>query len=122
MKQLWLLFLGVLVTASIISGIHVTQGMILNDWSGLHPYYRVFQLPLIVAIGFLIGVVILLVLRVMRVNLSGGRNEYFKLGLILGFVGISGLVHPYINSEYVDWLVILGVFLVSSLVTFRWLD
>ena len=116
MKKLLLLFLGVIATASLIGGIHVAQGFILDDWSGVHPYYRVFQVPVIVAIGFSIGVLILLILRVMKLILSGDRSEYFKLGLILGFAGISSLIHSYVNSGYTDWLVVLIVFISSLLV------
>ena len=49
------MFLGVLTTSSAVCVSHVAQGMVLDDWSGMHPYYRIFQLPFFVVAGCLVG-------------------------------------------------------------------
>ncbi len=108
-----MILLGTAITATATNGIYVAQGLILNDWSGLHPYYRAFQIPIIIAVGYSIGVFEIFVLRIMKKTLPNEGYGCFKIGLILGLVGISNLLHPYIDSVLTDYLVILVVFFIS---------
>ncbi|MBL1142956.1 MAG: hypothetical protein HND53_13085 [Proteobacteria bacterium] len=119
MKKIFLVLLGTIVTASIITALHVVQGMVLDDWSGVHPYNRVFQLPLVVGIGFALGLIILTILRVLKMKKISNGNDCFKLGLILGTVGISSLIHPWIKFAYTDYVTIFVIFMLSFYMAYR---
>jgi hypothetical protein len=119
MKNILLFSLGVLISASIISSVHVVQGLVLNNWSGVHPFYRFFQLPIIVSVGIFLGFVVLTIIHLFKFKRIGKPSGFFKFGLILGTIGISSLIHPVINFEYFDWLVIFIVFIISFLFAIR---
>lgn len=115
-----LLVFGIVITASLISGAHVVQGLILDDWSGVHPYNRFFQFPIFAAIGFSIGLIILAILWSINKVLIIDSVDCFKIGLVLGCVGISSLIHPYVNSKHTDWIIILLVFIVSLSIAIKY--
>ncbi len=99
---------GVIVTAGMVSVTHVAQGLITNDWSGLHPYNRFVQLPVVVIVAFSVALVSLFVFRTMGFLLNGKR-DYFFYGLVLGCLNIGILLSPYIQHEYTSLFVSVGV-------------
>ena len=119
MKNIFLIFIGVLLAASSVSGIHVIQGVFLDDWSGVHPYNRIYQIPLIVTVGFSLGIFILVILKIFRMKMISKQSDSFKLGIILGLVGVGSLINPWLGYEYTDMIVILIVFVVSLSVAIR---
>ena len=113
-KKKLILFCGILVTASCVTLTDVALGMILNDWSGVHPYYRFFQLPIFFLLGCIIGIFIS-IFYYLKIKKLMSSYSNFKLGLILGCIGFGSLVHPFFNSKYTDWVSMLIVLFFSIL-------
>ena len=113
MKKYIYFILGLAITSSTIAGFDVIQGLVLNDWSGIHPSNRFLQHSIAIMLGTTLGMFILLANRLF----FGGIYcpvKYFKLGLVVGFIWFGRLVHPWINCQCVDWLIVLLIFLLSA--------
>lgn len=108
---------GAVVTAGIVSVAHVAQGLITNDWSGLHPYNRFVQVPVIVMVAFAVALVSVFLFRTMGLSLNGGR-DYFFFGLILGCSNIGVLLPRHTQQGYVSLFVFIGVLFVAIVFLF----
>ena len=112
-KKAGSLFLGVLLSAGIISSIHVFQGFIFDNWSGLHPYYRFYFIINYVILGVLVGITILIFLHFLKIKIISSTVEFFKYGLLLGSMGLSAIVRPWLNFEYLDFLLFIIITVIS---------
>ena len=114
MRKIFFGLAGILTTSCLLKLADVIQGLILEDWSGLHPIFRIFQLPFLLAVSFMIGIFIMLIFRLFNLKTITATGDFFKIGLALGSVGIGSVIHPWIvYNQYAYWVIIFFVFIIS---------
>jgi len=98
-KSLFIIYLGVSVTALMGAILHVAQGLILDNWSGIHPYNRL----IFVFVYFLIGVLLVSPLAINLIVIRGKlltAGSGFTLGLISGGWCFVYLINPFVGYKY----------------------
>lgn len=113
-KKIISVLLGIILSAITIGATHAVQGLILDDWSGLHPYYRLYYIVNYILLGFFLGIIILTIIHFSRRKMIRNIKDFFIYGLILGSIGLSNLVHPWLGYDYID----SAFFLVITIIAF----
>ncbi len=110
--------MGVFATSSMLTAIDFAQGMILQDWSGVHPIYRVYQFPLIFLVSIFLGLIVLVLFRLFRLKPISTASGFFRIGLVLGFINLGSVLRPWIGSNgYTEGIVIILVLIFSFVVS-----
>lgn len=109
-KLTLILMSGIVVMSCFTGCIDVVLSLILNDWSGLHPYYKFFQVPVFFALGCLEAVILFFFFWIINIKIILNKALCFKLGLVLGGNGAGGLISHFYYLRDMEVIVILFIF------------
>lgn len=109
---------GALVAVIAVAIVNVALGLILEDWSGLHPFYRLWNIPIQMAAVTAWCLLLIVGLRLIFRRRISSLGKLFAFGLISGCVGFGAILRPLFGpNTFLGWAVILVV-AVSSLSLF----
>jgi hypothetical protein len=114
--------IGMLTTNIVVSLLDFIQGLILDDWSGVHPKYRLLHVPIYFIISLVFGLLIVIIFGLLKRSYVASCKESFKIGMILGLIGFSDILRPWIGSnEYTESIVFLAVFCFGAAAYIRYM-
>ena len=113
MKNLLYFVLGVTATAITINALYVIQGLSLDYFSGVNPYYSFLSLPIIIFVESLAGYLIILLLHLLQVKRITKPSDFFKFGSVLGLADAGSVVLPWLGLQYVEPLVYMVVLMTA---------
>lgn len=118
-RSLLKLYYGVFLTSLLGTIAHIIQGLILDNWYGMHPYSRFTNVFICFLISGLLVTPFLMFFR------FGGNKiltpvSSFKLGLISGSWCFINLIHPFFRYRFTDFFGVLVIlfFIVFYLIYF----
>lgn len=100
-KQSMSLLVGVTITATLVQVLFAFHAVRFNYYSGRDPSSTVDFVLIYVPIEITIGALILLVLRLFKQKIIQEPNEFFLLGVILGFGNLGGGGVKILGSPWV---------------------
>ncbi len=109
MKNTLYYLVGILITTSLVRTVYIFQGIIMNYFSGVNPYHLFYHIPIITVFNSLIGMLILILLRILKVKRLTKSIEYFVFGLVLGLSDSGGVLLPWVHYQSIDLLVFILV-------------
>lgn len=106
---------GALVSVVTVAIVNVALGLVLEDWSGLHPFYRLWNIPIQMAVVTAWCLLLIVGFRLIFRRRISAFSKLFAFGLISGCVGFGAILRPVFGSHAVLGWVVMFVVAVSSL-------
>lgn len=94
-KRLSLGLLGILTSTSLVLGYWIVQGVVIGDWSGIHPINRLSSFPYLVGFSTVVGLFILGTLAAIKVPPIKSASGAYRQGFILGCIGLGLPIQPW---------------------------
>lgn len=97
-----------------ISLLDYSQGLVLADWSGVHPIYRLTAIPMRIVFAIGAAVVISTLALLLRYPPLKTRAQQILFGAACGFVTIGSLLRPWFSNENAFFSFVFTVVLLLS--------
>lgn len=105
---------GALITSVVISLLDYVQGLVLADWSGLHPIYRLGLIPIWILLAIGAAVVISTAAFLLRYPPLKTRAQQILFGAACGLVSVGTLLGPWISYENAFFLFVYAIVLLLN--------
>ena len=117
LKKTILTILGISTSGIPLLIIYITQGILINYWSGLDPYSRIYLIFMIIPFGMLFVMLDLIICKILKRKIIK-LISYYKLGVIIGFISLIFVLAPWVDSDiskFLDLTIMAVIFIVSLL-------
>ena len=105
---LWVLA-GASLVSVVIALLDYAQGLVLGDWSGLHPVYRLGTIPIRILLAVVAATIISTVALFAHCPPLKTRSMQIQFGAACGLVTVSSLLGPWVSRSNGFFLLVLGI-------------
>ena len=105
---LWVLA-GASLVSVVIAVLDYVQGLVLGDWSGVHPIYRLGIIPIRIVLAVAAAAVISAVAFLAHYPPLKTRSTQIQFGAACGLVTVSSLLGPWVSEGNTFFLLVFGI-------------